>query len=202
MRSVRLYSILACIALVFSTTGTSLDNLYVSDPDNSNLFLDETPSDGLFSSDPTVPDDSALLHSTPLSDASNDNNLLQSNLLADPPDGLVLPDDPTLLAANAPNTACMGSSPKRNRLRARQTSQTSCPNIDGEGEGLGATKTMVDEEVKKHWCPETNAPFAGFGNIPVCSRKVTDAVSLPQVYYPFIENVELSKIYLTSPFRT
>ena len=217
MRSVHFCSILACVAFVFSQIDTSQENLWANEPDNNsnNLFLDDNNSNGggLFSPEPTIPDDNALLmHSTSLSDvSSNDNNLLPSNLLlADTPDGITLPlplpDDPTTLLAN---NACKEESLPfkwNRRLRARQQQQTSCPNTDagGEGEGLGATKSMTDEEIKKHWCPETNAPFRGFGNIPVCSKKETDAAALPVVYYPFLENVELSESYIhhNHPFRT
>ena len=210
MRSVHICSFLACVEFVFSQIDPSQENLWANEPDNNNsnnLFLDDNNSNGggLFSPEPTIPDDDALLmHSTPLSDvSSNDNNLLPSNplLLADTPDGITLPlplpDDPTTLLAN---NACKEESLPfkwNRRLRARQQQQTSCPNTDagGEGEGLGATKSMTDEEIKKHWCPETNAPFRGFGNIPVCSKKETDAAALPVVYYPFLENVELSKFF-------
>lgn len=193
MRFIPLYSILACIALVFSQTDTSSENLFANQPDNSNLFLDDNSSGGLYSMDPTVPDDGALMHSNPL-DAPDDSSLLMnSNLPADVPDNSALLMNPTLLtAADAPNKGCSDPLPAWNKIRARQTS---CPNPDDDGVVLEGKKSILtDEEVKKHWCPEASGPFRGFGNIPVCYRRETFLGPLAG-YYPFLENVELSKIY-------
>ena len=161
-RFVHIYPVWICIALVFSQTDTSLEDLFFDEPDNSNLFLDDSGG-GPYLAEPFVLADSAFMN-------------------------------PTLLADDASNDMCISPLPPSGRIRARQKS---CNNPDNVG-GIDSQKsTMTAEEIQQYWCPATNAPLQGFGNVPVCYRRAgLDPLAL---YFPILENCELSKISMLEP---